>query len=108
MDKVELRSNEPPISALAAIFGIIAGLAGVRYWLFSRPSPLPSALPPNITAQEQSIAAGGSITATAQPGCTAIITTGNVTIEESEKINDPLQRAYRLQALRELNFIQQL
>jgi hypothetical protein len=44
----------------------------------SASSPVPQ---PHVTATDRSIAAGGHISATAQPGGTAIITAGNGTVE---------------------------
>jgi protein O-GlcNAc transferase len=60
------------------------GIATIRTWFFQ--ASLPTADPqrfssPNVAATDHSIAAGGAITATAQPGGTAIITTGNVSVD---------------------------
>jgi tetratricopeptide (TPR) repeat protein len=60
---------------------------------FQNKNSLPTASPPNTTATEHSIAAGGDITVTAQPGGTAIVTTGNV-ILDPKAIAESLVKAH--------------
>jgi tetratricopeptide (TPR) repeat protein len=60
---------------------------------FQHKNVLSTASQPHIAAIGHSIAADGDITATAQPGGTAIIAAGNVTIDPTA-IVEPLVRAY--------------